>query len=624
MHEAIGHRLEGNRLLSPGRGADLQGRRWAARRSCPEFLTRSVDDPTAGALRGAFSRSGTIGTTTRVSRPRTRGWSIAGGLSSRIPDATRTGHLDRAIIPTARTREASVPPAAHQPDGRADARVEADNGLDDAGLICGSCSIEDPGRRCRSAFASWRRTSGETATDAYNFQAFLGEVNLASQGLTRTVASGVGPRRANFVGTPLNAARNILASGTTPDTRSTTHSAAPSRDTSRCRRSVRPCCSPNSNSRASRNRPTRRSACRFPGARAIPGAEIAADRSGPGRFWSLARPYLPSFAAGLILLLVTNALGLSLPWILREAIHAIEAASPLGRIATFAVAMAGIALAQAGVRTASRVLILGNSRRIAHDLRRDFFAHLQRLDAPYYDAHRTGDIMSRGVNDIQLIQSFFGPGVMNLLNTTIVYSATLVLLLRIDVKLTAISLALFPVLFFAVNRLSRRVYTRSKAVQEQLATISNRAQENISGIQQVKTYVQESARSPRFDELCAEFRGVICRWPRCAAAMLSLIGIVTGVGTLVVLFVGGSFVIEGNGSALVISSHSTPTSGCWPGRRSPWAGSSTRSSAGTGSTAAPGRGDPRARLLDHSGGGGRGRAGQPSNRRSPVRSRCAT
>jgi ATP-binding cassette subfamily B protein len=263
------------------------------------------------------------------------------------------------------------------------------------------------------------------------------------------------------------------------------------------------------------------------------------------RYWSFARPYLPAYVAGLVLLVLTNALSLWIPWLLRDAIHAMEVGVELRVIAGFAAAMVGVALLQALVRTLSRWAILGNSRRIVFDVRRRFFAQLQRLGASYYDRNRTGDIMSRGVNDIQLVQSFFGPGVMNLLNTTIVYVAVVTLLVRLDPLLTLVSVLLYPPLFLAVNRLSRRVFSISLAVQEQLAEISSRAQENISGIQQVKTYVQEDRETASFSELCAEFRRRNLRLAKIRGAMVSLIGVVTGVGTLVVLFVGGRFVIDG-------------------------------------------------------------------------------
>jgi ATP-binding cassette subfamily B protein len=263
------------------------------------------------------------------------------------------------------------------------------------------------------------------------------------------------------------------------------------------------------------------------------------------RFWSYARPYLPLYAVGLVLLLATNGLSLWIPWLLRDAIDAIEAGAGLSVVAGLAAGMVGVAALQAVTRTLSRLALLGNSRRIVYDVRARFFAQLQRLGASYYDTHRTGDIMSRGVNDIRLLQGFYGPGVMNLLNTTIVYVAVILLLLSIDVRLTLVSLMLFPLLLLAINRLSRRVYARSLAVQEQLAEISNRAQENISGIQQVKTYVQEEREVAAWGELCAEFRRRNLSMAAVRGGMISLIGVITGVGTLIVLFVGGRFVIEG-------------------------------------------------------------------------------
>ena len=246
-----------------------------------------------------------------------------------------------------------------------------------------------------------------------------------------------------------------------------------------------------------------------------------------------------------MLLLVTNALGLWIPWLLRDAIRAMERGVDLRVIGRFALLMIAVALAQAGVRTLSRLAVLGASRRIVYDIRNLFFAHLQRLGPSFYDTQRTGDIMSRGVNDTRLVQSLYGPGALNLMNTTIVYVAVLVLLLRIDVKLTLISMMLYPVLLLLVNRLSRRIYARSLAVQEQLASISNRAQENISGIQQVKIFAQEEREDAAFRELCAEYRRRNLAMASLRGGMLSMIGALSGLGTLIVLLVGGRYVIQG-------------------------------------------------------------------------------
>lgn len=258
-----------------------------------------------------------------------------------------------------------------------------------------------------------------------------------------------------------------------------------------------------------------------------------------------ARPYLHRYAVGFVLLLATNGLSLWIPWLLRDAIRAMERKVELRVVGGFALLMIAVAVVQAVIRTMSRLALLGTSRRIVYDIRNLFFAHLQRLGSSFYDTQRTGDIMSRGVNDVRLVQSLYGPGVMNLMNTSIVYVAVLVLLLRVDVQLTLISLALYPVLFLVVNRLSRRIYARSLAVQEQLASISNRAQENISGIQQVKIFAQEDREIATFRDLCAEYRRRNLSMTFLRGGMLSLIGALSGAGTLIVLFVGGRFVIQG-------------------------------------------------------------------------------
>jgi ATP-binding cassette subfamily B protein len=263
------------------------------------------------------------------------------------------------------------------------------------------------------------------------------------------------------------------------------------------------------------------------------------------RFGFWARPYRRSYAAGLFWLIATNALALGIPWLLRGAVHDLTAGTTPARLAAWAGGMIGLAVAQAWVRTISRLLILGASRRIAFDVREAFFARLLALDATFYDRRRTGDLMSRGVNDLQLLQSFYGPGLLNALNTAIVYAGVLTLMLALDVPLTLVALALFPLLYWGVNRLSKRVYARSLEVQEQLAAISDRTQENLSGIQQVKIYAQEDKEIARFRELSHAFRGKQLSLTRVRGAMVSLIGIFTGMGTVLVLFVGGLHVIQG-------------------------------------------------------------------------------
>jgi ATP-binding cassette subfamily B protein len=264
-----------------------------------------------------------------------------------------------------------------------------------------------------------------------------------------------------------------------------------------------------------------------------------------GRFWSFGRACRGRYAAGLLLLIATNGLSLGIPWLLGRAVGALEAGAPLARIGWLALGMSGLAVSQAIVRTWSRLAILGASRIVVCEIRHRFFHQLLRLDPAFYDRHRTGDVMSRAVNDMQLLRSFYGPGMLNVMNTAIVYVSVLAVLFSIDVTLTLVSLVLYPALFLGVNRLSRLVYARSRQVQEQLGAISNHAQESFSGIGPIKSYVQEDREAEGFAVKCAEFRRRNLSMALLRGAMLSLIGVIAGAGTLLVLWLGGREVIAG-------------------------------------------------------------------------------
>ncbi len=250
------------------------------------------------------------------------------------------------------------------------------------------------------------------------------------------------------------------------------------------------------------------------------------------------------YTTGFLLLAGTNLLALAVPRLLKHAVEALQAADRRGAL-LFSAAIAAVAVAQSVVRTLSRLTILGASRHVAYALRRRLFAHLQRLPMSWYASRPIGDISSRAVNDMMLVRSFFGPGMMNLVNTGIVYVAGLAMLLAVDVRLTLYALAPYPLFLLAVNRLSRRIFSHSIAVQEQLGALTTRAQENIAGINLIKTYAREPQEARRWSEMSRESLRRALALARVRGAMGPLMGIMTSAGTLVVVGLGGRAVVEG-------------------------------------------------------------------------------
>jgi ATP-binding cassette subfamily B protein len=257
------------------------------------------------------------------------------------------------------------------------------------------------------------------------------------------------------------------------------------------------------------------------------------------------RRYVARYAVGGACLLVTASLAMAVPYLLKRGIDAIQRGEPFSVTAELAAVIVVIALIQAVTRTLSRALIFNVGRDVERDLRADLFAHLQRLPVGYYQNQQTGDLMSRLVNDVTAIRMLLGVGVLNLVNTPIYYAYGVTIMLTINPLLTVLSLLPFPLLLFAVKRVSRSLMEQTMRVQEGLAGLSSAVQENISGIQVVKAYAAEDVAVDRFARLNEEFTRQSVELARVRGRLMPLMRLAAGAGTLVVLWVGGWQVIGG-------------------------------------------------------------------------------
>ncbi|RMH03796.1 MAG: ABC transporter ATP-binding protein [Planctomycetota bacterium] len=205
----------------------------------------------------------------------------------------------------------------------------------------------------------------------------------------------------------------------------------------------------------------------------------------------------------------------------------------------------GVAAAGGVVRTTSRLLVLGTSRRGIHDLRRRVFAHLLRLPPSFYAARPTGDVMSRVVNDVQFVQSLLGPVFLYLAENAALYVVCLSFMLGIDPVLTGLGLLPFPFALWRARRIAAEVQRLSRASQEGLAEISARVDESLSGQMVVKGLALEDFDYARFERRCREYRDLNLRLTRTRARMQALMIGLAALGPLVVLLAGGPRVVAG-------------------------------------------------------------------------------
>jgi ATP-binding cassette, subfamily B, multidrug efflux pump len=260
------------------------------------------------------------------------------------------------------------------------------------------------------------------------------------------------------------------------------------------------------------------------------------------------RPELGRIALGCLCLVGTNAFSLAIPWLLKQAIDALRDLPPAvahGIVVRDAIAIIAFAVLQAAIRTWSRIFIFDAGRNIEYRQRRDLFAHLTRLDPGFYRRHPTGDLMSRLTNDLSAVRLLFGPGLLNLLNTALVYVTALALLLRLSPRLTLLALIPYPLLLVGARIASRRIHRASRAIQEQLGTMSTAIQEDLAGIAVIKHYTLEESRQRAFRAVNDEYLARSLALVRARGALMPLFAMLGGVGTLIVLWAGGREVIAG-------------------------------------------------------------------------------
>jgi ATP-binding cassette, subfamily B, multidrug efflux pump len=251
------------------------------------------------------------------------------------------------------------------------------------------------------------------------------------------------------------------------------------------------------------------------------------------------------YAFGLACLLVTATLAMIIPYFLKRAVEVIEHDRTLQGLRFYILVIIGMALVQSVARTFSRFVIFNIGRDIEFDLRNDLFAHLETLSQTFYQRSQTGDLMSRMVNDIGAVRMLIGPGILNFINTPVYYVYALSIMLTISVPLTFVSLTAYPIVLWIVKRLSRTLMERTVKVQEGLAALSARAQENLAGMTVVKAYALEDAEIANFEKMNEKFQEQSLALARVRGFIAPVMKVVSSAGILVVMWFGGWLVIRG-------------------------------------------------------------------------------
>jgi ATP-binding cassette subfamily B protein len=250
------------------------------------------------------------------------------------------------------------------------------------------------------------------------------------------------------------------------------------------------------------------------------------------------------YLAGALCLVVATTCALGIPWSTKAAVDALRTADG-GTVARAALLILAFAIVNGLARLGSRLSMIGAGQQVEHDIRRDMFGHLTTLPPVYYQRQRTGDLVSRASSDVSTVRMLAGFGAAMLVQTSLAFGGTVTAMWLIDPWLTLWALLPAPALTVLTKRASHAVEAQSAAVQAQLGALSAKVQEHLAGMTVVRAYTMEAREIQAFDRLNREYLVRSLRLSRTQALYWPLMGLIAGIGTLVIVWLGGQAVMDG-------------------------------------------------------------------------------
>jgi ABC-type multidrug transport system fused ATPase/permease subunit len=184
--------------------------------------------------------------------------------------------------------------------------------------------------------------------------------------------------------------------------------------------------------------------------------------------------------------------------------------------------------------------------RILYDLRNRLYEHIQKLSLRYYQNHKTGEIISRMINDAEQTKNIVETGMMNVWLDLFTLSIAIGFMFHMDFKLTLVSIAVFPFYALSVRKLYRKLKAFSKSRSQALADMQGYLFERVNGIPVIKSFTLEEVERENFDQKNLLFLKEALSLTKWNALTNAIINTLTDIAPLLVLFYGGYQVIQGH------------------------------------------------------------------------------
>ncbi len=257
------------------------------------------------------------------------------------------------------------------------------------------------------------------------------------------------------------------------------------------------------------------------------------------------RPYRRILFFGILTVILPVVIELVVPRTLQYVVDQGIRPGDMDAILSGALVMFGAAVIGAIATLGHGVCRAWLSQGIAYDMRNDLFRHVQALSFGNLDHMQTGWLMTRIASDVDVVRMFSSAGLALILRATLMIVGSTLMIVLTDWLLSLVMLVFLGIAAGVISifmRIARPLFT---AVQERLSMLNTCVQENLAGVQVVKAFVREPFEVDRFGARNEDYMRENVKVGRLMALVMPILTVLTNVGTVAVIGLGGMDVIGG-------------------------------------------------------------------------------
>ncbi len=185
------------------------------------------------------------------------------------------------------------------------------------------------------------------------------------------------------------------------------------------------------------------------------------------------------------------------------------------------------------------------SQGVAYDLRNAIHEKLQSLSFSYHDRSETGQLLTRAIGDVDRVRFLTGRAILRLVEVLTLIIGIAASMIAMNASLALLTLTIVPLLAYAALRFGMRYRPISRTIQQQVAEMTTRLEQNLRGARIVKAFAQEMAEVQRFERETEKLFDLNMRAMRMRTTSLPLLELIASAGTILVLLYGGQLAIRG-------------------------------------------------------------------------------